>query len=72
MNVTTSLTTKRLVLRLYRDLRRYGSQLQFTDRDYFLRRIRQEFDQSRSLTDPKDIEFCYKRGRELLDKARVI
>ncbi|XP_058832931.1 mitochondrial ribosome and complex I assembly factor AltMIEF1 [Topomyia yanbarensis] len=67
-----SVTSKRLVLRLYRDLCRYGSQLQFTDREYFLQRVRREFDQNRNVTDLKEIEFCYKRGRTLLEQARVI
>uniref|UniRef100_A0A182SHR9 Uncharacterized protein n=1 Tax=Anopheles maculatus TaxID=74869 RepID=A0A182SHR9_9DIPT len=53
-------TSKRLVLSLYRDLLRYGGQLQYTDQEYFLNRIRREFRQSASLTDPKEIEFCYK------------
>ncbi|XP_050081109.1 MIEF1 upstream open reading frame protein [Anopheles maculipalpis] len=70
MNLPT--TTKRVVLSLYRDLLRYGAQLQYTDQEYFLNRIRREFRQSASLTDPKEIEFCYKRGRALLDRARVI
>ncbi|EAT35858.1 AAEL012000-PA [Aedes aegypti] len=67
-----SLTSRRLILRLYRDLRRYGSQLQFTNQEYFLQRVRREFDQNRTLCDPKEIEFCYKRGKALLDQARVI
>lgn len=67
-----SLTTRRLVLRLYRDLQRYGSQLQLTDQEFFRRRIRSEFMQNRELTDPKEIEFAYKRGRTLLDRARVL
>uniref|UniRef100_A0A182MX95 Complex 1 LYR protein domain-containing protein n=1 Tax=Anopheles culicifacies TaxID=139723 RepID=A0A182MX95_9DIPT len=53
-------TSKRLVLSLYRDLLRYGAQLQYTDQEYFLDRIRREFRQSASLTDPKEIEFCYR------------
>uniref|UniRef100_A0A1Q3G356 Complex 1 LYR protein domain-containing protein n=1 Tax=Culex tarsalis TaxID=7177 RepID=A0A1Q3G356_CULTA len=67
-----SLTTRRLVLRLYRNLQRYGSQLQLSDQDYFRRRIRTEFIQNRELSDPKEIEFAYKRGQTLLDRARVI
>ncbi|XP_052902498.1 MIEF1 upstream open reading frame protein [Anopheles moucheti] len=65
-------TSKRLVLSLYRDLLRYGAQLQYTDQEYFLGRIRREFRQSASLTDPKEIEFCYRRGRALLDRGRVL
>ncbi|XP_055627446.1 MIEF1 upstream open reading frame protein [Toxorhynchites rutilus septentrionalis] len=70
--VFSSITTKRLVLRLYRDLHRYGSNLQFTDRNYFLKRVRSEFEQNRKLTDTQQIEFAYKRGRTLLDQALVI
>ncbi|XP_055530356.1 MIEF1 upstream open reading frame protein [Wyeomyia smithii] len=68
----STVTTKQLVLRLYRDLRRYGSQLRYTDRDYYLERIRFEFEQKRDITDPSEIEYCYKRGRALLDRARVV
>ncbi|XP_062699003.1 mitochondrial ribosome and complex I assembly factor AltMIEF1 [Aedes albopictus] len=67
-----SLTSQRLILRLYRDLRRYASQLQFTDQEYFLQRVRREFELNRNVRDQKEIEFCYKRGRALLDQARVI
>uniref|UniRef100_A0A182IVG9 Uncharacterized protein n=2 Tax=Anopheles atroparvus TaxID=41427 RepID=A0A182IVG9_ANOAO len=66
MNVPS--TSKRLVLSLYRDLLRYGAQLQYTDRDYFAARIRREFRQSASLTDPKEIEFSYKMLRRILPR----
>ncbi|XP_053686043.1 mitochondrial translation release factor in rescue-like [Sabethes cyaneus] len=79
-----SLTTKQLVLRLYRDLRRYGSQLQYTDREYFLKRIRWEFQQKREITDLNEIEYCYKlltnflrinlsaiRYKSTVDKSKV-
>ncbi|XP_058460994.1 mitochondrial ribosome and complex I assembly factor AltMIEF1 [Malaya genurostris] len=67
-----SVTSKRLILRLYRDLHRYGSQLQFTNREYFLQRVRREFDKNRAVNDPKEFEFCYKRGRAILDQARIV
>uniref|UniRef100_A0A1Q3G3U2 Complex 1 LYR protein domain-containing protein n=1 Tax=Culex tarsalis TaxID=7177 RepID=A0A1Q3G3U2_CULTA len=70
--IVHSHTTRRLVLRLYRNLQRYGSQLQLTDQDYFRIRIRTEFIRNRDLSDPKEIEFAYKRGQTLLDRARVI
>ncbi|XP_053680913.1 MIEF1 upstream open reading frame protein [Anopheles nili] len=64
--------SKRLVLSLYRDLLRYGTQLQYTDQEYFLSRIRREFRQGASLTDPKEIDICFKRGLALLNRARVV
>ncbi|XP_050096065.1 MIEF1 upstream open reading frame protein [Anopheles aquasalis] len=63
---------KRLVISLYRDLLRYCAQLQYTDKDFFRARIRREFRQSAALTDPKEIEFCYKKGRAVLERASVI
>ncbi|XP_058064840.1 mitochondrial ribosome and complex I assembly factor AltMIEF1 [Anopheles bellator] len=60
------------VLSLYRDLLRYGAQLKYTDKDFFRARIRAEFRKSASLSDPKEIDFCYKKGRAILERDRVI
>ena len=45
---------------LYRKLLRYGRQLQYTDKEYYFNRIRQEFQENRHLTEAKDIEFVFK------------
>lgn len=48
------------VLRLYRDLLRYGKQLKLTDVKYYSNRIRTEFRNNKTLTSAKDIEFNFK------------
>ncbi|GFG28838.1 hypothetical protein Cfor_08457 [Coptotermes formosanus] len=61
--------TGRQVLQLYRDLLRYGQQLQFTDKDYFARRIRKEFKQAKNIESAEDINFYYQVswGDEILN-----
>jgi hypothetical protein len=54
-----SIPTGRQVLRLYRDLLRYGRQLQFTDKDYFASRIRKEFKQAKNIEKAEDIIFYF-------------
>jgi hypothetical protein len=54
-----SIPTRRQVLQLYRDLLRYGRQLQFTDRNYFSRRIRHEFKQAKNVEKAEDIDFYF-------------
>lgn len=48
------------VLRLYKHLIRYGNQLQFTNKNYFLQRIREEFRKNSSLNSSEDIEYHFK------------
>lgn len=48
------------ILRLYRQLLKYGKNLQFTDKDYFQKRIRHEFKQNKSLTNVDDVIFNFK------------
>lgn len=47
------------ILKLYKDLLRYGQQLKFTDREYFQRRIKKEFKQNKEVTDETDINFKF-------------
>lgn len=49
----------RKVLLLYKDLLRYGKNMQLTDKEYYVKRVRQEFRQNKSLQNPEDIEFQY-------------
>jgi hypothetical protein len=51
--------TGRQVLQLYRDLLRYGRQLQFTDKNYFAHRIRKEFKQAKNIEKAEDINFHF-------------
>lgn len=50
----------RKIILLYRDLLRYGKNLQLTDKDYFMTRVKNEFKQNKTLEDPAEIEFQYK------------
>lgn len=45
------------VLKLYRNLLRYGRELKLTDKNYFKDRIRQEFQQNKSLESETEIKF---------------
>lgn len=47
------------ILKLYKDLLRYGQQLRLTDKAYFCGRIKKEFKKNKSLTDPSDIQFNF-------------
>ncbi|CAD7087952.1 unnamed protein product [Hermetia illucens] len=64
--------SRQQVLKLYKHLIRYGHQLKYTDKNYFLSRIRDEFRENKDLKDPKEIEFFFKRGETLLRNGRVI
>ncbi|XP_046734299.1 MIEF1 upstream open reading frame protein [Diprion similis] len=60
------------VLRLYKDLLRYGQNLQYTDQELFKRKIKGNFRRSKDLSDQKDIEFQLQKGLQLLKDKRVI
>lgn len=60
------------VLKLYKDLLRYGQDLQFTDKQYFYRRIKKEFKKNKTLTEPKDISFNYEKGKAVIRRLAVI
>ena len=42
---------------LYRALYRYSKKLKLTDKDFYLRRVRQEFERNRTLEDETQIAF---------------
>ena len=52
--------TNQQVLRLYKNLLKYGEQLQLTDKLYYMNRIRQEFKANKKLKTAEEIEFCFK------------
>lgn len=54
-----STPTGRQVLQLYRELLRYGRQLQFTDKGYFANRVRKEFKQAKDIEKAEDINFYF-------------
>ena len=51
------------VLQLYKALLRYGDNLKFTDKQYFFRRVREEFEKNREAT-AADVEFLKKVRRQ--------
>uniref|UniRef100_A0A1B0DP52 Uncharacterized protein n=1 Tax=Phlebotomus papatasi TaxID=29031 RepID=A0A1B0DP52_PHLPP len=60
----------RQVIKLYRDLLRYGEQLKLTDKEYFRKRIRREFRVNKNLTSPEDISFNFKALKSTIDRSR--
>ncbi|XP_035723440.1 MIEF1 upstream open reading frame protein-like [Vespa mandarinia] len=60
------------ILKLYKDLLRYGEQLRFTDKKYYRQKIREEFKQNKNLTEVADIDFQLKKGLTLLKNQRVV
>ncbi|OXU24271.1 hypothetical protein TSAR_009629 [Trichomalopsis sarcophagae] len=55
------------ILGLYKSLIRYSETLRFTDKKYFVHRVRRSFLENKELTDKDKIEFQYKHcGTQLL------
>lgn len=54
------MATRQQILKLYKDLLRYGETLQYTDKDFFTKKIRKEFKKNRSLEDTSEIDVNYK------------
>lgn len=52
--------TNQQVLRLYKNLLKYGDQLQLTDKWYYMNRVRNEFKANKSLKTAEQIEFSFK------------
>lgn len=55
-----SSVTRLDVLKLYRNLLRYGETLKFTDKGYYKKRIRGEFQKNKILDNPEEIDFSWK------------
>lgn len=49
--------SRHAVLRLYKNILRYGQHLRFTDKEYFRYRVRKAFKDNKSLTDEAAIDF---------------
>ncbi|CAF0832541.1 unnamed protein product [Adineta ricciae] len=60
------------VLRLYRDLLRYSQTLKYTDVNFYLTRIKQEFAKGKTLENEDDILRQIAKGREFLRNKRLI
>jgi hypothetical protein len=59
-------------LSLYRQLLRYGQTLRLTDKQYFSKRIRSEYDRHKNLSDSTLIYQQIIRGEELLKRNRFL
>ena len=55
-NSNWGMTGSQQALSLYRQLLRKGKQLRFTDKEYYFKRIRAEFEKKRNLSDASEIE----------------
>ncbi|GAU94846.1 hypothetical protein RvY_06554 [Ramazzottius varieornatus] len=53
-------TSRVQALKLYKNLLRYSQRLQYTDKDYFVERIRTEFEQNRDVQDQAELDRCLK------------
>ena len=57
---------------LYKSLLRYGSNLKYTNRDYFYRRIRFEFEKNSLLKNKEEISFQVKKAEKFLELKSLI
>lgn len=60
------------VLKLYKDILRYGEALRFTNKGYFRYRVRVAFKNNKDLTDEAMVNFHLKKGIKFLEAKRVI
>ncbi|XP_076671315.1 mitochondrial ribosome and complex I assembly factor AltMIEF1-like [Andrena cerasifolii] len=63
---------RQTILKLYKDLLRYGENLKYTDKRYFRHRIRQSFKENKQLADQTEIDFQLQKGQKLLQNQRVV
>ncbi|XP_050541104.1 electron transfer flavoprotein regulatory factor 1 isoform X2 [Daktulosphaira vitifoliae] len=60
------------IRKLYKELLKYGQTLELTNKNYYQKRIKQEFVKNKELADPEKIHFFYNKGLELLKKKSII
>lgn len=60
------------VLKLYKELLRYGEQLQLTNKEYYMKRIKKEFIKNRDLQDLADINYSYKVRNKCFQSFNMI
>ncbi|CAF0802922.1 unnamed protein product [Rotaria sordida] len=67
------MSTRQLeILRLYRDLLKYSQTLKYTDVDFYLTRIKQEFAKGKLLENEDEIARQIAKGQEFLKNKRLI
>jgi len=57
---------------LYKSLLRYGRTLQMTDKDYFYRRVRFEFEKNSVLHEKQEVQFQLDKARQFLKNKRLV
>jgi len=57
---------------LYKAMLRYGRRLQLTDKDYFYRRVRFEFEKNSILQDRQEIQFQQDKARQFLKNSWLV
>jgi len=57
---------------LYKQLLRYGQTLKLTDRNYFYRRIRFEFEKNSILQEQQELVFQLEKARQFLKNKRLV
>ena len=72
VDIMTKLASSSHALSLYRQLMRYGQKLQFTDKEYFSKRIRGEYEKNKSIGDKNLIDKQLHRGEQLLNRNRFL
>lgn len=64
--------SRQAVLKLYKDILRYGETLRYTNKKYFRSRIQTAFRNNRGLSDEAAIDFQLKKGMKLLEAKKVV
>ncbi|CAF3469621.1 unnamed protein product [Rotaria sp. Silwood1] len=72
INIFIMSTRQREILRLYRDLLKYSQTLKYTDVDFYLTRIKQEFAKGKLLDNEDEIVRQIAKGQEFLKNKRLI
>lgn len=67
MSSPTSVT---VIRGLYKQLVRYCQNLEFTDKEFFLRELRKRFNKPRAT--PEDIHFAVRKGQKFLETRRLL
>ncbi|XP_018362961.1 PREDICTED: uncharacterized protein LOC108761107 [Trachymyrmex cornetzi] len=62
----------RQVLKLYKDILRYGQTLRFTNKKYFRYRIQTAFKTNKDLSDETAINFQLQKGMKFLEAKKVV
>lgn len=66
------MTGRKQALELYRKLLQSSSQLRYTSPEWFVKRVRSEFEYSRTLTDQKMIDLQFEKAEFYLEKRPLV